>query len=259
MKRKAISEKRKERGAEITPETSPSGKTSILSGRKLHFAIISLIGITTLAIGGYRYYSQYQTRINQKKMSTAEATSLAGVVGKLITVPADEIPTIATVVDKEKVMGQPFFAHAENGDKVLIYKNANKAYLYRPGYNKIIEVGPINSSQTTQVTGAKVSSASAQLQKGQSSKKEVKVAIFNGTNIQGLAAETGKVLDNQLPQVSITRMGNAAQRYTKTLVVDISGHPAEATAIAQALGGEVGPLPVNEETASVDILVIVGK
>jgi len=58
--------------------------------------------------------------------------------------PKDEEPTIATVLDKEKLKDQLFFAKAENGDKVIIYSKNQKAILYRPSINKIIDVAPIS-------------------------------------------------------------------------------------------------------------------
>ncbi len=66
--------------------------------------------------------------------------------------PQDEQPTIATVTDLAKLQGQPFFANAQVGDKVLIYSRAGKVILYRPGENKIIELAPINISTTTPQT-----------------------------------------------------------------------------------------------------------
>lgn len=65
-------------------------------------------------------------------------------VGKIIELPEDETPTVATVTDLEKVKEQAFFRNAQNGDKVLIFTNAKKAFLYRPSANMIIEVGVIN-------------------------------------------------------------------------------------------------------------------
>jgi hypothetical protein len=64
-------------------------------------------------------------------------------VGALITLPADEVPQIATVLDKDALKDQAFFLNSENGDKVLIYSKAMKAVLYRPSTNKIIEVSPL--------------------------------------------------------------------------------------------------------------------
>jgi hypothetical protein len=74
----------------------------------------------------------------------AETQSLINQVGKLIALPTDETPTIATVTDVSKVKDQPFFKNAVNGDKVLIYTKAQKAILYDPIANKIVEVGAVN-------------------------------------------------------------------------------------------------------------------
>jgi hypothetical protein len=65
-------------------------------------------------------------------------------VGKLIMLPTDEKPTIATVTDATKVKAQAFFQNANNGDVVLIYTKAQEAILYDPAENKIIEVGAVN-------------------------------------------------------------------------------------------------------------------
>ncbi len=50
--------------------------------------------------------------------------------------------------------GQPFFANAQVGDKVLIYYKAKKAILYNPTDNKIVEVGPISDPQATGATAS---------------------------------------------------------------------------------------------------------
>lgn len=71
-----------------------------------------------------------------------EAALLA--VQHLLVLPTDEMPTIATITDLTKVKAQPFFAHAQVGDKVLVYTAAKKAVLYRPAENKIVELGPVS-------------------------------------------------------------------------------------------------------------------
>lgn len=71
---------------------------------------------------------------------------LVSKVGKLMILPKDEDPTIATVSDLSKLQGQPFFEKAEVGDKVLIYQKAKTAILYRPSTNLIIALAPLNSS-----------------------------------------------------------------------------------------------------------------
>ena len=76
-----------------------------------------------------------------------EVDNLVEEVGKLIALPEDEKPTVATVTDVGAVKDQPFFAKAQNGDRVLIYTNARKAILYRPSENRILEVGLVNIKQ----------------------------------------------------------------------------------------------------------------
>ena len=68
-------------------------------------------------------------------------------VSKLMVLPTDETPTMATVSDPEKLKNQAFFVNAKVGDKVLIYTKARKAILFSPSQNKIIEVSPLNVNQ----------------------------------------------------------------------------------------------------------------
>lgn len=77
----------------------------------------------------------------------AEVDTLVSEVGKLISLPSDEKPTVATITDIEKLKDQPFFKNAKNGDKVLIFTNAKKAILYRQAEKRIIEVGAVNINQ----------------------------------------------------------------------------------------------------------------
>lgn len=79
-----------------------------------------------------------------RKLFEEESSKLIAAVSELVTLPENEIPTIATVSDLEKLKDQPFFARAQLGDKVLIYTRAQKAILYRPVDGKIIEIAPLN-------------------------------------------------------------------------------------------------------------------
>lgn len=100
------------------------------------------------AVPSVYFFNQYRTAqqklANPTEYAKEEARSIREKVGKLIELPPDEEPTIATVTDAAKLAEQPFFARSQNGDKVLIFTNAKKAVLYRPETNKIIEVAPVN-------------------------------------------------------------------------------------------------------------------
>ncbi len=65
-------------------------------------------------------------------------------VSRIMVLPANEEPTLATVTDLSKLKDQPFFTNAQEGDKVLIYPRSLKAILYSPSKDKIIEVSSVN-------------------------------------------------------------------------------------------------------------------
>lgn len=110
------------------------------------FSIPVLLALLVIAIVASLYLYSEVSALKQDPDALAqkEAEELVAIVGKLIILPPNEIPTIATVSDPTKLAGQAFFAKAKVGDKVLLYPTARKAYLYDPKTNKILEVAPIN-------------------------------------------------------------------------------------------------------------------
>ncbi|MBI3495366.1 hypothetical protein HY065_01950 [Candidatus Berkelbacteria bacterium] len=111
--------------------------------------------VVILAVGGVigsvYYYRQYQAlKANPNLEAQRETEALVLALGKLMELPTDETPTVATIQDKDKLKDQPFFVKAENGDKLLAYTKAQQAILYRPPTNKIINVGPIVINQNQQ-------------------------------------------------------------------------------------------------------------
>ena len=103
--------------------------------------VIAIVG----AVSSYYFYNEVSAlKKDPNKVTREEAVDLVAQVSKLIVLPEEEIPTVATVADPEKLKDQPFFAKAKTGDKVLIYTNAKKALLYDVENNKIVEVAPIN-------------------------------------------------------------------------------------------------------------------
>lgn len=116
-----------------------------------------IVAVLVVAFGGYIVKSnndkqqlQQQIAAQQQapeKANDDEALRLKAAISEFMELPADETPTVATVVDAEKVREQSFFRNAANDDKVLLFATAGKAILYRPSTNKVIEVAPINLGQ----------------------------------------------------------------------------------------------------------------
>jgi len=111
--------------------------------------MIGLIVLVVLfaAASAFLYWQFTELKSNPQKFVQQETQALINKVSRLIVLPEGETPTIATVSDPEKLKDQPFFAKAKVGDKVLIYSGSQKAILYDPVSNIIVEVAPINIGQ----------------------------------------------------------------------------------------------------------------
>lgn len=107
--------------------------------------------IVAMIVGLGWFANEYMNTKNQIKQLTDPKTSgqteiqiITGVVSRVIDLPKDEEPTLATVNDVSKLQGQSFFKNAQNGDKVLIYSKSGRALLYRPVQNRVIEFTSIS-------------------------------------------------------------------------------------------------------------------
>jgi len=110
------------------------------------WGIIFLVLLLLVALGaaGYFYWQTREVKKTDTGTPSAETADLLEELNAILVLPTDEQPTIATVNDIEKLEGQPFFAKAKVGDKVIIYSKNQKVILYDPEVKKIVEVGSIN-------------------------------------------------------------------------------------------------------------------
>lgn len=128
--------------------------------------IVALGILVAISFGVISYlYKELNTMKNPTQMAQDEVIQVVAAVGKLMVLPTNEEPTVASVTDPEKLKGQDFFVNAKVGDKVLIYQNNRKAILYSPTINKIIEVSPISMTQNNTNTQTSGITADTGLQK----------------------------------------------------------------------------------------------
>lgn len=110
--------------------------------------VVLTLSVALVVATGLAFYFWYQNGdgvVDQlSNQSQDEVQKLVAEISQFLILPTDEEPTVATVSDVEALKGQPFFAKAQKGDKVLIYTKAKKAILYNPATHKIVEVAPIN-------------------------------------------------------------------------------------------------------------------
>lgn len=242
---------------EVTVKDMTSSKKPFKFTQLTFILPVSVLLLVILGGGGYYIYTAKQNT----KAPVNESETLVEKVGKLIELPQEEAPTLATVSDVTKLRGQEFFSHAQNGDKVLVYQQAKKAILYRPSSNKIVNVGPValNTTATPAPEVAGAASNAATLTPSPTSAETVKVTLFNGTKTNGLTKRAEKELTDKGVLIEVVARGNAKEDHVKTLVVVLSGTVEQGKAIAEVIGGEIGEFPKGEEKPQADILVILGQ
>lgn len=250
-----------------------------LGGMGLKIGIYALLGLLLVAAAGTSIYfysrsENLESQLGDSSLAVKkEAEDLLGKVGKLMELPADEYPTIATVSDPEKLQSQAFFAKAQTGDRVIVYAQARKIILYRPSSNKIVDVGSVNMENTTPegvVAGTNTTNSAPPEQKAvqetlpepKKSPEKLKVAIYNGSQTVGLGKTKADELKSKFDFVDVVLVSNANKGdYTSTYVVDVKEtENASATQIAEALSGQLSGLPEGEESpADADIIIILGE
>lgn len=230
--------------------------------KRLRYILIAVVVILAAA-PSYYFYHKYQTL--QKEVSTSQKKDDVAVlmarVGKHILLPSGETPTVMTVTDKEKLSGQVFFTNAKNGDKVLVYEKAKKAFLYDPDADRVIEVGPIvlSASASATLTPAASTPGTSATTQNPTVQASYTFTVLNATLVKGLAETYATKLVSQVPGARVVERGNAKGDYSTSLLVDVAGtHKDEAAVLAKTLGLEVSPFPAGEATPSSDFLIILG-
>lgn len=110
--------------------------------------ILFLSGVLVLLIllpSAFFFFKYRQTFIKtlSSEKTKQEDQKIIQKISKHIFLPQNETPTVATVTDLSKLKDNKFFAQAKLGDIVLLYIKNQKAILYDPKADKIIEVGPV--------------------------------------------------------------------------------------------------------------------
>jgi hypothetical protein len=152
-------------GSEPKPESSPASASpsAPAKSRNKSGLWILIVIVILLLIGGLAYmgklYMDTQNRLKSLQQSSAskvndltesEVNTLIAQVAKHIALPADK-PQIVTITNVDQLkINQPFFAVAQNGDKLLVY--TSKVILYRTSIDKIIDIAQIRNPTSASVS-----------------------------------------------------------------------------------------------------------
>lgn len=120
--------------------------------RVVSIVIIVLIALCLFLFAQYRQ-AQHKLAIATPANAQKQTNTVVSRVSKLIILPKNQTPTVATVLDANKLKNQAFFANSQNGDKVLIYQTTKQAYLYRPSTNQLVNVSQVAGQMTNASAG----------------------------------------------------------------------------------------------------------
>lgn len=216
-------------GAEQTSEyqNSQYGVNEPVHGKskRAMWPVFTVLILVLLAGAGFVAFRQQTSR------QTIDQDIVATVAQKAV-VPADDRPTVSTVVNETQV-NQPFLANARRGDKVLLYFKSGTAIVYRPETGQIVNMGPLETP---------------------------KPRVFVRDGRQGAVPESliASIAEGN-DFIVVSRDSSPKQNYQETLVVDVAGNrPDVASRLAERIGARVAGLPAGESRPDADMLVIVG-
>ncbi len=117
-------------------------------------AFLLLLSYVVVAFVVWQIQSRFSNSPEQQQeLAQQEVQGVVDRVKEIMVLPETEFPQMATVDNApELAKTQAFFSAVENGDKILIYLQDQKAIIYRPSTDKIVNVGPVvaDNNQATQ-------------------------------------------------------------------------------------------------------------
>jgi flagellar basal body-associated protein FliL len=228
-------------------------ETETTHGKKRHIKSLPLkllVLVLLFAVGvlGYFLYitkketQRLSTIQGQQEVAKKEVEMVTANLGKLTILPQEE-PVVATILDAPFLATQSaFYQHAENGDKLIVYPQAQKAFIYSPTKNIIVNAGPLVLDQNQ-------------------NSRPVRFEIRSGTTNETAVTEVKTKLEQE--QQLVSALTNASRKdYTQTLVVVMNPgiKPDQLNQFAENLDAKVATeLPSGEATSEADILIIVGS
>lgn len=131
----------------VTGQRTPRWGMCMRSLDKKKRILILAITIVFLAIVVgliFFFVRRNRSAVSEQQTSTAPPSEIVQKVGQLIELPSDEEPSVAIVKDVEKLKDQEIFRKAKNGNYLLIYVKARRAYLYDNERHILVDVAPVS-------------------------------------------------------------------------------------------------------------------
>lgn len=227
--------------------------------------IIVLVALALIALTASSLFFYFRYKQERSKNPNVEIAQLTTTISKFMDLP-DETPTLATVTNKDDLQKNALFDKAENGDKVLIFTKAQKAILYRPSQKKVIEILPINTTETTTETETQTKPATEPTQNtddtptSESESQSITVVLYNGSDKVGMTTKAEKELTENYENLEVIAKETAQGSYEQNVIVDLTGqNPDWVQKLTQKFSAQVLDLPEGEEKPTADLLIILGN
>jgi len=222
------------RPVKVEPKKSGLSKVFNATNKRIYYIAILLLacGVAAWALTAHKQAP------GQKELAQVKSD-----VSKLMILPTDEEPTLA-IVDNAKTLKDAFLAEkAVDGDEVLIYAKNGIVIVYRPSINKIAAVGSVTADPAFPEA------------------KGASVTVLNGADD---AEKTQKVIEkvkNAYAELKVIDGGKTnRQDFPTTIVIDNTNQKDNLVdALATAINGKRGVVPLGEGKAETDLMIIVGK
>lgn len=147
-------------------------------------------------------------------------------VSRLILLPSEQEPVIATIQNAEVLASQQaFYQDAANGDKLLVYPQ--KALIYRPDENKLINVGPVYFN--TQPLSVDIRNASQTADLAEAAQEKLSNSK-SYTVLDTSIPVQGSYLDNTIVNLTGKDVSVLAQEFEADVVTELPSGETESEA-----------------------------
>jgi len=104
--------------------------------------IAAVLSVAASVVLTYSYHT------NPDVATSKRARQLSELAQKHLSLPDNEVPALVEVTDASKLKNQPFFAAAQNGDVVLLFRSTRQAVIYRQAGDAIVASGELAALPT---------------------------------------------------------------------------------------------------------------
>lgn len=235
--------------------------------------VFALLFVVIVIGGSFLLWQNYQLKANASdnivdelgnqngELSADDIIALVAKVSEHIMLPADEEPTIATIVDAAQLsQDQAFYRNVQDGDKVLIYMNAQKALVYRESEDLLINVGPVYTNEPEETVPVEEIPEEPVIEQ---SEEPITIEIRNGSKTAGVAGSLSEKLSEN-ESYNIIDIGDAnVKTYEESVIVNLTtgNKDAQLSSLLSDMGiaEALIEFPEGVDETEAEILIIIGE